>query len=722
MKRSIMLVCAIVLSLSVSGPGARTDEGMWLLDSLNKLPLDFMRKTGLELTPKQIYDPAGPSLKDAIILLGGGTASFVSADGLILTNHHVAYNGIQALSSVQDDYLQNGFWAKSRAEELSTSYTAQILKEMRDVTGEIFSAVSDTMNPEQRTAAIRAKSREVEKAAKGSTDLSCRVSETFGGLKYYLYTFETLNDIRLVYAPPTAIGNYGSEVDNWIWPRHTGDFSFMRAYVGPDGKPAKYAKENVPYHPKVFLRFSTAGFHEGSFAMILGFPGTTFRYREAAGVELAHDQTLPTTIDLYKTRIDIINAAGSNDRALEIKYASKVRGIANTYKKFVGILEGMHRSDVIAIKRNDERAFAAWINGDPARTRKYGTLLGDLEKANADMRAIGTKSIFLQNFTSGIDLYRLAARFRSYAASFSTDSTGTPLAPPERDRASLREFISSTFKNLDLGVDKKLMTALILKGADLQQDQQPAPFRDVIGSRTGPERDRTVMEYVDDLYESTRLSTPDGCAALMEKDPDAIGNDACVALATAIEKEQAPITEAAGTISTQLTALRKKYIEAWLAWKNGSLVYPDANRTIRMTYGQVEPFRARDAVEYDYVTTLSGVMEKETGADPFIVPPRLKELWQKKDFGRYADAGLHDVPVAFVADLDITGGNSGSPVMNGKGELIGCAFDGNWESVVGDYYFQHELNRTIAVDARYILFVLDKFSGAENILKELVVH
>ncbi len=722
MKRNALLVCGATFVLLVFSAARWADEGMWLLDSVSHLPLGTMKTYGLELAPKQIYNPDGPSLKDAILLLSGGTASFVSADGLILTNHHVAYGGIQSLSSVQADYLKNGFLAKSRTEELSTTYTAQILKEMRDVTGEVLSAVSDTMSPEQRSTAVRAKIRDVERTARGSTDLNCRVSETFNGLKYYLYIFETLTDIRLIYAPPTSIGNFGGEVDNWVWPRHTGDFSFMRAYVGPDGKPAKYSKDNVPYHPAMYLPFSTAGVHEGSFAMIMGYPGRTYRYREAAGVQLAHDETLPTTIDLYKARIDVINAAGANDRAVQIKYASKVRGIANMYKKYIGILEGMTRGDLLNSKRNEEREFEAFLRSTPSLSRKYGHLLPDLEKANAELRTVNRKGLLLQSLTTGLDLFRLATRFHTYAGSYMTDSTGRVQLPPERERTALTEYVTSVFRNFDLGVEKGVLTALIMKDLDFPPEQQITLFRDLARSTDPAERQAAAREYVEHLYDDSRLSTPEGCRKLMEEGSEAIDEDALVAFAISLEQEQAPVTAITSRANAALTPLRQRYVEAWLAWKDGSLVYPDADRSIRLTYGQVKPFRPRDAVQYDFVSTLSGVMEKADTTDPFRVPDRLKELWQKKNFGRYADPVLHDVPVAFIADLDITNGNSGSPVLNGKGEIIGCAFDGNWEGVVGDYLFQDSLNRTIAVDARYILFVLDKFSGAQNILNELAIR
>ena len=712
MRKNLMLLLLCALALFLTFAGRTMDEGMWLLDTIGKLPVSEMKKHGLELTPEQIYSANGPSLKDAIVLLGGGTSSFVSAEGLMVTNHHVAFGGIQSLSSVKEDYLKDGFWAKSREEELPTNYTAQIVTEIKDVTPEVLSAVNDSMSAEKRAAAIRDKSREIEAAAKGSSDLTCRVSDMYNGVSYYLFTFQALTDVRLVYAPPSAIGNYGGEVDNWIWPRHTGDFSIMRAYVGPDGKPAKYSRENIPYKPKVFLPVSAAGYEEGSFAMILGFPGRTFRYREASSVELSRDESLPLTVDLYKTRMDIIDNAAKADRAVAIKYASKVRGVANTYKNYLGTLEGMRRADLLDLKKEDEEKFTAYVNSSPELSKKYGTLLSDMAKANAELKTFNQKSIYLNNLTGCADMIRLANRFRAYAQGPQT----------EVGQAAVREAVSTTFKNFDLNVEKALLTALILKNAALPASQQVAAVQEIYGNKTGAEREEEVKEFVDDLYDETSLSTSEGCDELLTKGGEKIVKDDYLKFVAKIDAEQAPITVKTSSYNATIAALRAKYVQARLGWKKGELVYPDANRTIRFTYGQVKPFSPRDAVEDNYFTTLTGVMEKETGEDPFIVPAKLKHLWQKKDFGRYADPKTGDIPVAFIADLDITGGNSGSPVINGKGEMIGCAFDGNWEAVVGDYYFQPELNRTIAIDARYMLFVLDKYSNAQNILKEMVIR
>jgi hypothetical protein len=712
----ILLTVLFLVFAALSFP----DEGMWTMNQLGKLPWEKMQKNGLQLTPEQIYSTNSTSLKDAIILLGGGTSSFISADGLILTNHHVAYGAIQSVSSVEEDRLKDGFLAKTKGEELSIpAYSAQIVVSQKDVTDEVMSAVSDTMAPESRSKAIQMKSREIEKREKGTTEYECRVSEFYNGVKFYLFTLEVFRDIRLVYAPPTAIGNYGGEVDNWYWPRHTGDFSLMRVYIAPDGKHSKYAKENVPYQPKVFLPISNQGFREGDFAMIMGFPGRTFRYRTSPEIQLAHDETLPLSMELFKLRMDIVEGAGKNDRTTEIKYASQWRGWANVYKNYQGTLEGMKRSNIMKLRKDEERIFQEFLQSKPDLQKKYGTILSDINSMYENLKSFNQKQIALSQLMGSSGILQLANRFRNFANSFSKDSTGE-LKPPASSVEELKNAIPLIFKNLSLHVDKELLTAMLLKASELPAGQQIEAVQKIIGTKTGEKRDNAIKEFIDDLYDDSKLVTPEGCLKLIGKDSDDILDDEFIKFSVSLDKDNSQLTATVSAFNANISKLRSKLLEATMAWK-GSDIYPDANRTLRLTYGEIKSYDPRDAVHYDYETTLGGMMEKETGENPFIVPPKLRQLWENKDFGKYSDPRINDVPVAFIANLDITGGNSGSPVINGKGELIGLAFDGNWEAVVGDYVFQEHLNRTINVDARYILFILDKYSDAKNILDELVI-
>lgn len=716
------VLLGVLLAFALISATVRADEGMWLLDSVDKLPHAEMKKHGLTLTPEQIYSTTGPSLKDAIVLISGGTGSFVSSDGLILTNHHVAFDGIRSLSSVESDYLKDGFHARTRADERATSYTARSVIGMKDVTDQVLSAASDTMSDADRLRTIQSRKLEIEEAVPDSGGLTHSVVDMFAGTRYYLFTFQQLLDVRLVYSPPESIGNYGGEVDNWTWPRHAGDFTLLRAYVGPDGTPAQYSKDNIPYKPKVFLPISTKGYDEGSFAMILGFPGRTYRYQEAAALRRAVDETIPTTIDVYKTRIDVITERTLNNRAVALRYASKLRRLANTYKKNVAMLDGLQREGILALKEADEGLLKAYISSSPDLTKRYGTVLPALEKASGELGNVNRKNIILTSLDAGVDILRIANRYNNLLRSSPPDSLGATMVPTEEQRKRLREFIRSVFRDFDLTIDRETLIALLLKSAEMPQGQQLSLCGEILGNSTGINPEPRAREFVNNLYEETELATLSGAEQLLLRDPEDIKNDEFVRFANRLASERSAIEATLSGINTKMNELRKRLAEAWLQWKNTEIHYPDANRTLRFTYGQVLSLSVRDAVYYSYMTTLLGVIEKETGKEPFVVPPKLKELWKSGSFGPYADPRGHDVPVNFITNLDITGGNSGSPVINGKGELIGCAFDTNWEGVVSDYRFEEKSTRAISVDARYILFVLDKFSGAQDILKELVIR
>lgn len=703
------------LTLALFAAFAFPDEGMWLLTQLDKLPFAEMKKHGLELSPAQIYDPAATSIKDAIVLLPGGTGSFVSADGLIITNHHIAFGAIRSVSSVEDDYLKNGFSAATHPDEIPVpSYSAQIVASIKDVTADVLSGVTDDMAPEARTKAIQQKTEEIRKAAAASTGLTYSVSETFNGVRYYLYGYQVLPDVRLVYAPPSAIGNYGGEVDNWMWPRHTGDFGFMRAYTGPDGKPAKYSKDNIPFHPKAFLPVSSKPLDEHSFAMIMGFPGRTFRYRTSPEIKLQKEESLPLTIDLYTTRMAVMEAGGKNNRAVELKYASSWRSLANAEKNYQGTLEGMVRSDLLNVRQAEEKELAAFLHGKPELEQKYGSVIAEIGKAYDDLKSYNKKQIVLGQIYSSSAVFGMAQRFSRYAAGFVKDSATGEMKPTEQASSALKTFVADAFKDVDLNVDRLQFEAMLLKAEALPQGERIAAV-DRIGG------ENALREYVDDLYKHTALGSTEGCQKLMTKNAGEILDDDFIKFLKQLDEDNKPIQEKGTAFAANIGRLRGKLLEAMMAWKGPDL-YPDANRSLRITYGEIKSYDPRDAVHYDYETTLGGAIAKETGEDPFIVPKKLHDLWAAKDFGKYADPRLHDVPVAFTANLDITGGNSGSPVINGKGELIGVAFDGNWESVVGDYYFQEPLNRSINVDSRYVLFLLDKYSNAQNLLKEMVIH
>jgi hypothetical protein len=718
MKKYTLLLLVTLGCVFLFSAMTPPDEGEWLLTQIQKLPLAEMQKHGLTLTPDQIFNPNGVCLATAIVRFPGGTGSFVSKDGLIITNHHIAWGGIQALSSVQDDYLKNGFLAETKDKELSCpSYSVSVLQSIKEVTDSILAVVKDTMSAENRSKAIQDKSRELEKAAKGETENECRVQDAYNGVKYFLYTYEVIRDVRMVYAPPEAIGVYGGETDNWVWPRHTGDFALMRAYVAPDGKHAKYSKDNVPYHPKAFLPISTKPKKEGDFSMVIGFPGQTFRYRTASEVKLAAEETLPLIVELFQKRIDIVDAATKNDRALEIMYAAKIRNVANYYKKYKGTLDGMKRLNLQKQRDELETAFHAYIDTKSELEEKYESVLSDIAAAQHDLKSFNKKSQVLGQLSQAVDMVRLANRFKGYANSFKQDSTG---AMKPTGEAELKEFITTAFKDIDIRIDKEMFKAFLGEVADLPEAQQVKAVKNIVRDKKGEDRDKAIREFVDDIYRDSHLTTPEEALKLTSKSADDIKDEKFVKFVIAIDEDYIPLQAQVAKYNSQIVRLRGEWLKGLMAWK-GNDIYPDANSSIRFTYGTVKRLDPRNAVHYDFITSVGGIMEKETGEGEFIVPKKERELWEKKDFGPYADPILNDVPVAYITDNDITGGNSGSPVINGNGELVGVAFDGNWEAVVDDYFYEPNLDRTIIVDSRYVLWILDKFSNAKNVLDELVI-
>lgn len=624
MKSKIYLLSLIFALFVSTTSNAVLDEGMWMLDAINKLPLNEMKKTGLELTPEQIYNPNGTSLKDAVVSLGGGTGSFVSPNGLILTNHHVAYGAIVSVSSVMEDRLKNGFLANKYEEEIQIdNMTAQVLVSMKDITDEVLAEIQDDISAADRQKAINAKLREIEKREKGITDFECRATDVYAGVKYYLFTFEIIKDIRLVYAPTNSIGNYGGEIDNWIWPRHTGDFSFLRAYVSPEGKTVKFSKDNVPYKPKHFFPISTQGFDDGSYQMIMGFPGRTFRYRTAADVKVAFEEALPTTVDLFKTRIEIINKWGKKDRAIELKYANRVRGLENTYKNSLGVLDGMKRIKLIQMKEAEEADFLNFINSNPELKSKYGSVLSEIDKLISDLLQYNKKRMMLMNLQS-TDLYRLAQRLMSFTAVPAKDSLGKIISRTDADRAPMKTFFDAVYKNYVPEVDKELFTALLMKAAGLPQEQSLEVVQKIVKGKTGEKREIAIQKFVDDLYCDTDLRTKEKAEKLLKEDDGDIRDDEFVEFAIALDKDDAVVKDRYAKYETQIGLLRTKLMEAYMKWK-GENLYPDANRTLRFTYGTVKTLRPRDAVNLDFVTTLGGVMEKETGSEPFEVPAKLRQ-------------------------------------------------------------------------------------------------
>lgn len=728
MSRRTLLIGLVVLSLLSAPLGTWADEGMWLPDSLGKLPLSQLKKRGFELKPEEVYSSSAPSLKDAIVQISiGGTGSFVSPDGLILTNHHVAFSAVTAASSSQNDYITAGFLASSRAEEIpAAGYSVSITQDFRNVTAEVLSAVKPGMSPDERARAISARQQELARAAANGREkdgIRTQVVEATGGYEYYLYTYLTLRDVRLVYAPPKSIGYFGGDPDNFEWPRHCGDFAFLRAYVGSDGKPAMFNKSNVPFKPKRFLAINANGVREGDFTMVMGFPGRTTRYRESFSVDFNQRVQLPAQITALRQQIETLTRVGETNPELKIRLADQIFGLSNTLKNFEGSVLGLKRMDLVSKKRAEEAAFQQWLDGNPAMKEKYGQVLREIEELYRELNSYGLKQNALNNLLNAGDLVNTLEFV--WGRALDREKPADQRAPQFGDNAAKRvaQQIEGMWGERQVEAEVKLLAGALAIAAGLPDGQKIDHIESLFGRENGMARRKAEEAFANRALNGGRFSTPDGVKGLIDLSLAELKalDDPLLTLVGGAYEENLPLTERSRAFNGRILRLRPEYVRGMLEMKKGSY-YPDANFTLRWTYGAVRGYQPRDAVRYDFQTSLRGVIEKDTGIEPFDVPAKLADLSRRRDFGAYADQRLNDVPVAFLATTDITGGNSGSPVMNGRGEVIGLAFDGNYEGLGGDYNFDPDSNRTLAVDIRYVLFLVEKFAGAGYLFDEMQIR
>jgi hypothetical protein len=724
LSRVAALALAALMLFTLVPFRALADEGMFLPDAISSLPFDKFAKRGLKLKPTDLYDPNGVSIKDAVVIVGGGTGEFVSPEGLLLTNHHVAFDALVAASTPASDYGTVGFTAKTRDEELpAQGYTVTITQALADVTRDVTAGIPDAATPQERNRAIAAKIEAIEtadEAANAAAGVSIRVMPMNEGLSYYKFTYLTLRDVRIVYAPPKNIGFYGGDDDNFEWPRHCGDFTFMRVYVGPDGKPADYAKANVPYKPKKFLSLSMDGVKEGDFLMVMGYPGSTRRYRESYSVAYNQDIFMPFLVDLYNYRIETLREMGKNDPALRVKLQSDIFGLSNDLKNYEGSVVAMRRAGIVEKKRAEEAAFTQWVNADPARKTKYGEVLPSLEKAYQELTTTAMRDQLIQQIFTATDLLGLAF-FAQRAAADKEKPEGerNPALGPQGIQR-VRAQLGGALANRNPTSERLFLQYLLQKAAELPAGQKVDFLEKRFGSLQGDARRRAEEDFARTIVDSKRFSTEEGVSGLFDLTTAQLRElkEPLLDFAAELGQEFQQIQARTQTFNAAVGRWRPLLVQGMTEMK-GSKPYPDANRTLRFSYGEVRGYVPRDAAVYLPFTSLSGVVEKDTGREPFDAPARLKQLYRAKDFGPYASPNGGDVPVDFLSTNDIIGGNSGSPVLNGRGEQVGIVFDGNYEGLGNDFFYNDEKGRTISVDIRYVLFVTDKFGGAGYILKEL---
>ena len=714
---SLFVMAAVLLS-----GAAWAEEGMWQIDELKKLDFGMLEKMGLELSRKEIYDGKGKGIASAIVELGGGTGTFVSPEGLILTNHHVAFTALQRASTAEQNYIEAGFNAETLEEEIpATGYRCYVLLDIKDVTKKVLDAATDEMSDLERYEALEQRMKEIIEEAEKERDVECRVESFFNGMIYKLFTYFTIKDVRIVYAPPRSIGNYGGDIDNWMWPRHTGDFSFLRAYVAPDGSSADFAEDNVPYNPPVHLAVSKAGFRENDFTMILGYPGQTMRYRTSSSIAHHQNFNYPTSIEIFGDIISLYQERAAADPGVAIKVASYDQMLNNVMKNYQGMLEGFEKAGLLEQKLEEEKAFTAWLDEKDEMKERYGHVLPEIEALYLDNETYREKNQLIRFMHFLCLMVRSGSTLNRWSIEKAKPDIEREPGYQERDVPRLEQGLKIIDMNYDRETDEQSLKYFIMRALELPENQRIAAIDAVVEGAEDAEA--AVDAFIEKLYAGTKLESVDERLRMFglpreelmsEKDP-------FVLFAAELWKEREELEERDKAFAGALNKLRPLLIEAYAKWKGGDL-YPDANSTMRLTYGTVKGYSPRDAVYYGYITSLSGVIEKCTGENPFDCMEELKELYRTKNFGDYIDPLIQDVPVDFLATTDITGGNSGSPILNGRGEVIGAAFDGNYESISADYLFNEELTRTISVDSRYILFVLDKVSGAGHLLVEMTIR
>lgn len=713
MKRKVLLIVLLFTTVFSSA-----DEGMWLPQLLQQMNAAEMRLKGLQIPIEEIYSANKNSLKDAVVLFGGGcTGEIISAQGLMLTNHHCGFGQIQEHSTLEHNYLRDGFWAMTMKEELPCpGLTATFIIRMEDVTAS-FSKALENLTEEQRNAKIKEISASLEKKAGEGTHYEARVRQFYSGNEFILIVSETFNDVRLVGAPPSSIGKFGGDTDNWMWPRHTGDFSMFRVYAGKDNKPAEYSTENVPFVPRHFFSISTKGVQQDDFTMVYGFPGRTQEYISSYQVSTIVEVTNPNRIKVRTARLDVMGESMRSSEALHLKYADKQSGVSNAWKKWKGESKGLLAAKGLEKKQAFEIDFKSWYLKSDALRKKYAMVLPSIETLYKNTRPYLSANDFYAEAAFGVEVISYAMGLKNLVDMTLSEKPDT--AKIRLEAEAYKVGVAGYFKDYDANTDRKMMATLLKIFDEGVADSLKPEYFTVLRKRYHSD----FVKLADAIFAKSDLDEEEEMAEVFVKfgksSAKEIKSDPAYQLADALLTfYRSRVADKVKSFNADLTLLNRLYMEGQKEMQPEKKLYPDANSTLRLAYGQVRGYEARDAVYFNFQTDLDGIMEKYIpGDEEFDLPTRLVELYKSKDYGRYGVNGT--VPVAFIATNHTTGGNSGSPVLNAKGNLIGTNYDRVWEGTMSDILFNPEICRNITLDIRYTLFIVDKFAGAKRLIDEL---
>ena len=693
---------------------------MWMPEQVPQLAPELV-KMGLKLDPRKLSDLTGDPM-GAIVSLGGCSASFVSPQGLIVTNHHCVYSYLQFNSTPERDLIEKGFLAKSTADEIAAAPDARVwvTTSIEDVTARVLPRAGEKLSDLDRFDRVERRRKELVRDCEKEGGVRCTVPAFFEGSRYWRIKQLEIRDVRLVYAPPRGIGNYGGEVDNWMWPRHTGDFGFLRAYVAPDGRPADFAAGNVPYRPKHILKVSTADVDPGDMMMTIGYPGKTYRYELGSEIREARDFDLPTSIRYRKELIRILEDAGKANKDVDIRNAARVRSLLNYLKKYEGTLEAFEKGKLIDRRAAEERELAALVAGDPAAKRRHEEALAEIAKWNARLLETRDRDAVLEWLFGASPMLSQANTLWRLSGERPKDDLDRALGYQERDWKRLNAAVKRAQRTIEPGSDRAGLRYFLIEAAKLPKNQRIPAIDEALEATGEREPAAAVDKLLDRLYGGTRLADGKERLAMFDESREQLEkrDDAMLVLAKALRRTLDEKERRDNEVAGAMMRLRPEYVALLQKLRKGR-VYPDANGTLRVSFGKVQGYSPRDSVQYAAQTTLRGVVEKETGQDPFDSPSVLLSASTGKKLGPYVDPDLGDVPVDFLSSGDITNGSSGSATLNASGELAGLAFDGNYEAMGSDYLVNPDVTRTIHVDTRYMLWVMDAIDGAHNLIREM---